>query len=107
MRALIISALLLPFGAQADCLPPSLFSIVTSSNTKGDWAGWWCEGQELPYIVACPKAICTLVGSKRAVAAWINSPSLPALRFGANPHTDPALMAVWVPERALLDAIKP
>ena len=107
-KAIILSALLLPFGALADCMPPAnLLNIAASSNPRGDWIGWWCEGQGLPYIAVCPKSICTLVGNKRAVAAWLRSPSLDALKFGADPHTDPALRSVWGPERSLIDALKP
>lgn len=94
----------------AECLPSTLggagSQAVVSSNTKGDWAGWWCPGSDVPYIAACPRAVCSLVGSKRAVASWLSGPKVEGLTFGKNPHTDAALRAVWVPERAKLDALK-
>lgn len=109
MRRTIFAAILvLTATAHADCMPPlNPMNIAASSNPRGDWIGWWCPGQPLPYVAACPKTICSYVGSKRAVAAWLRAPSLEVLRFGVDPHTDPALRAVWEPERAMLDAVKP
>lgn len=113
MNRLVATALMAVFfrpAFSAECLPRTLggagSQAVISSNSKGDWAGWWCPGSSTPYIAACPKSVCSLVGSKRAVAAWMSRPTAEGLTFGKNPHTDPALLAVWVPERAKLDAVK-
>lgn len=108
MKKLALTLLLCACEAQAACLPPIGANLmprwVVSENTKGCWAGWYC-GSSL-YVAAATKQQCSLVGVKRAVAAWATDPSVQALTFGQNPHTDPVLRAVWEPERAKLDALK-
>ena len=44
---------------------------------------------------------------QRVVSAWLVNPSVDDLVFGADPHADAKLRAVWVPEVAKLDAVKP
>lgn len=104
-----IALMLVASTAQAACLPPLNTATLTpkwvvSDNARGCWAGWYC-GSSL-YIAAATKQQCSLVGVKRATAAWLTDPTTQALTFGTNPHTDPILKAVWEPERAKLDAIK-
>ena len=103
-----IFALTLPsaFAGQINCLPKQLGGTATraivKSNTKGDFAAWYCANEEMPTLVVCIKSTCSLTGSKRALAALINNPSTAGLNdalkpYTANPYTDPALRAVWVP----------
>lgn len=106
MKHLATLTLALAGAAHAACLPPALDKIAAGSNPRGDWVGWWCPNGH-PYVAACLKSTCSLVGSKRAVATWLGNPSLDALTFGRDPHTDAAIRAVWAPERAKLDALKP
>lgn len=47
------------------------------------------------------------VAMQRVVSAWLVNPSVDDLVFGSDPHADAKLRAVWVPERAKLDAVKP
>jgi hypothetical protein len=101
-----LAGLALSASAGGACLPPSLNQIAAGSNPRGDWVGWWCPSGR-PYVAACLKSTCSLVGSKRAVAAWVSNPSEPPLTFGRDPHQDAELRAVWEPERAKLDALKP
>lgn len=105
MKRLAIS-LLLTSQAYAACLPPIDSTTLTpkwvvSDNARGCWAGWKCPDGRL-YIAAATKQQCSLVGVKRAVAAWATSPSEASLTFGQNPHTDPTLRAVWEPEKEKL-----
>ena len=109
-KRMILSMMLAAASINAACLPPSLGQIATGSNPRGDWVGWWCRaesGHVYPYVAACLKSTCSLVGSKRSVSAWLNHPTLDTLVFGSNPNTDAALLAVWAPDRSLLDAVKP
>lgn len=107
--ALVVGLLALPVGA-AVCMPPLNPSTLTprwvvSDNPRGCWVGWWCPNGT-PYIAAATKQQCGLVGVKRAVAAWVTSPSLDALTFGKDPFSDPELVDVWLPESSKLDAIR-
>ena len=109
MNHLPLALLLFASTAQAACLPPLNTQTLTpkwvvSDNARGCWAGWYC-GESL-YVAAATKQQCSLVGVKRAVATWATSPDVAALTFGQNPHTDPALRAVWEPERSKLDKLK-
>jgi hypothetical protein len=106
--ALVLGLLASSVGAV--CMPPLNPSTLTprwvvSDNPRGCWAGWWCP-DGTPYIAAATKQQCSLVGVKRAVAAWLTSPSLDALTFGGDPFADPVLRDVWVPESSKLDAIR-
>lgn len=97
--------------AAGQCLPAinpatHMPKWVVADNPRGCWAGWWCPGQARPYIAAATKQQCSLVGVKRATAAWLSDPSAAALKFGADPHTDPALLAVWKPDEKLLEAVR-
>ena len=112
MRPLILLAALLCGAAQAACLPAQLQGgtgspMVVSYNKQGAWAGWWCPGASLPYVAVVTTKYLTNVAMQRVVTAWLVNPSLDDLVFGSDPHTDPALRAAWVPERAKLDAVKP
>lgn len=97
--------------AAALCLPPispvtHMPKWVVEDNPRGCWAGWWCPGAATPYIAAATKQQCSLVGVKRAAAAWLSDPDAAALKFGTDPHTDPALLAVWKPDEKLLEAVR-
>jgi hypothetical protein len=78
---------------------------AVSQNPRGCWAGWICPNGKA-YVAAATKQQCSLVGVQRAVAAWLRNPEVNTLAFGSNPHADPALLAVWEPERAMLDALR-
>lgn len=93
-------------SAHATCIPASLSAVAANSNTKGDWVAWWCSPNDV-YVAACIRAKCGLVGSKRAVAAWLRNPSTEALTFGPNPITDPALRAVWLPDAQMIIKTRP
>ncbi len=109
-----LCALALALAADAalaeKCLPPTnglgMPKWVVRQNPKGCWAGWWCS-PTTKYVAVATKAQCSTVGVQRAVAAWLMAPSAAPLGFGTSPYTDPALRAVWEPERALLDALRP
>lgn len=116
LRAAAI-ALALMGQAHASCVPANLGGtgsrLVYAENGAGCWVGWWCpsgDPQErwakTPYIAAAVKSKCGLVGTRRELWAWVQKPSVAALKFGADPHTDAALRAVWWPERAKLDAVR-
>jgi hypothetical protein len=112
MRHLILLAALLCSAAQAACLPAQLQGgtgspMVVSYNKQGAWAGWWCPGASLPYVAVVTADNLRNVAMQRVVTAWLMFPSTSDLAFGSDPHTDAALRAVWVPERAKLDAVKP
>lgn len=116
IRAALIALALLG-QAHASCIPANLggtgSKLVYSENSKGCWVGWWCPGADpqekwhkQPYIAAAVKSRCSLVGTRRDLWAWVQSPKVNSLRFGADPHTDPALLTVWWSERAKLEAVK-
>ena len=89
-----------------DCLPSNLGGAGTKalvkSTTRGDFAAWYCPGKPLPNLAVCAKATCSLVGTKRAVAALVSNPSLQGLNEAMKPYSadvwrDPALVEVWAP----------
>lgn len=92
----------------APCLPKQLGGTGTQalvmSPTNGTFAAWRCGAQTV--VVACVTRECGLVGAKRSVAAWLSAPDASRLTFGKDPHTDPALLAVWKPYKAQIDALK-
>lgn len=72
------------------------------STPKGDFAAWYCPGEALPTMAVCLKATCSLVGTKRALAAIASSPTLAGLNEALKPYTrdplrDPELVKVWAP----------
>lgn len=97
------------FGAQAapiTCLPKQLGGTATRalvvSNSKGDFAAWYCAREEFPTLIVCLKPTCGLVGSKRAAAAFLSNPSAAGLTealkpYTRNPYTDAELRQVWAP----------
>lgn len=109
MRFLLALLFLFATAAQgAACYPAQMLGsggvAVYSENAKGCWIGWRCKGVEAPYIAAAVKSKCGLVGTRKFIGAWIASPSLSALQFGSDPHTDPELKEVWYSERAKIPA---
>lgn len=114
-RALVWLVLTLaPIIAQAgapSCLPSNLGGTgsvwVGNTNAAGLWAGWWCSSTEF-YVAACTRAMCLgNVTAHRLALLWLRYPSLDDLFFGSDPRTDPTLRAVWTPDSALLDAVRP
>lgn len=109
MRTLIASIALVCGSAHAapiTCLPKQLGGTATRavvvSNSKGDFAAWYCASEQMPTLVVCLKSTCSLVGSKRAAAALLSNPSTAGLTealkpYARNPYTDPELRAVWTP----------
>ena len=107
--ALALIAALACASAQAapiTCLPKQLGGTATRalvvSNSKGDFAAWYCAREQMPTLVVCLKATCSMVGSKRAAAALLSNPSTAGLTealkpYTRNPYTDPELRAVWTP----------
>lgn len=95
-------------GAPVPCLPKQFGGTGTqalvASPTNGAFAAWRCGAQTV--VVACVTRECGLVGAKRAVAAWLSSPDASKLTFGKDPHRDPALLAVWKPYEAQIEALK-
>jgi len=92
----------------APCLPRQLggtgTAALVASPPAGTFAAWRCGSQTV--VVACVTRECGLVGAKRAVAAWMSNPDPSKLTFGKDPHTDPALMAVWKPYETQIKALK-
>ena len=115
--ALVITCALLG-QSHASCIPANLggtgSKLIYSENGRGCWVGWWCPAADpngskwhaQPYIAAAVKSRCGLVGTRRDLWAWVQRPTVNGLRFGADPHTDPALRAVWWSERSKLEAVK-
>lgn len=107
--ALSIIAALACASAQAapiTCLPKQLGGTATRalvvSNSKGDFAAWYCAREEFPTLIVCLKPTCGLVGSKRAAATFLSNPSAAGLSeamrpYTRNPYTDPELRGVWTP----------
>ena len=116
IRTLILAALILfvtflisfsPLvqGQEIDRLPTAAElasgKVCFRSNSKGDFAAWYGDG-EFPNVIACKKSVCSLVGSKRAVAAFLSGPLtkqrlLEALApFKEHPYKNQELRAVWV-----------
>lgn len=107
-RHLPALALMCAMAAQAapvTCLPKPAGSgtaALVKSNTKGDFVAWYCPGEALPTMAVCLKATCSLVGTKRALAAIASTPTLAGLNEAINPYTrdplrDPELKQVWLP----------
>lgn len=106
-------------GAPVTCLPTPIGSgtaALVKSNAKGDFVAWYCQGEEFPTMVVCLKATCSLVGTKRALAAILSAPSLTGINqalkhYTRDPLRDPALKQVWLPHvdeiRALIATPSP
>ena len=92
-------------AAPVTCLPKPAGSgtaALFKSATKGDFVAWYCPGESLPSMVVCLKATCSLVGTKRALAAIASAPTLAGLNEALKPYTrdplrDPELVKVWAP----------
>lgn len=92
-------------AAPITCLPRPIGSgtaALVKSNTKGDFVAWYCPGEEFPTMAVCLKTTCSLVGTKRALAAILSAPSLAGINQALKPYTrdplrDPALKQVWLP----------
>lgn len=107
--ALALIAALACASAQAapiTCLPKQLGGTATRalvvSNSKGDFAAWYCAREEFPTLIVCLKPTCGLVGTKRAIAAIASAPTLAGLNEALKPYTrdplrDPELVKVWAP----------
>jgi len=93
----------------APCLPKQLggtgTAALVASPPAGQFAAWRCGSQTV--VVACVTRECGLVGTKRAVSAWLSAPTISGLTFGKDPHKDAALLAVWSPYRTQIAALKP
>lgn len=102
---LVLAAMSAAQAAPVTCLPKPAgngTAALVKSNTKGDFAAWYCPGESLPSMVVCLKATCSLVGSKRALAAIASKPTLAGLNEALKPYTrdplrDPDLVKVWAP----------
>lgn len=93
-------------AAPITCLPKQLGGTATRalvvSNSKGDFAAWYCAREQMPTLLVCLKSTCSLVGSKRAAAALLSNPSTAGLNEALKPYTrdplrDPELVKVWAP----------
>lgn len=108
-RLSLMLIMVMAAAAQASpiaCLPKQLGGTATRaivvSNTKGDFAAWYCARESMPTMVVCLKSTCSLAGSKRAAAAFLSRPSTAGLveamkPYARNPYTDAELREVWVP----------
>lgn len=102
---LMLAAMSVAQAAPVTCLPKPVGSgtaALFKSNTKGDFAAWYCPGESLPTMFVCIKAACSLAPNKRGIAAIVNAPSLFGLNavvtsFARDPLRDPALVKVWAP----------
>lgn len=102
---LVLAAMSAAQAAPVTCLPKPAgngTAALVKSNTKGDFAAWYCPGEVLPTMAVCLKATCSLVGTKRALAAIASSPTLAGLNaalkpFNRDPLRDPDLKQVWLP----------
>lgn len=97
-----------------ECLPSQLGGtgsrFVQSFNSLGAWAGYWCKDDQGIWnarVVAITKQYTDNVTVWKTVSAFVQNPQAKLLTFGADPFTDATLRAVWVPEVAKLDAVKP
>jgi hypothetical protein len=97
-----------------ECLPSQIGGtgsrFVQSFNSLGAWAGFWCKDEQgvwTPRVVAITKQYTDNVTAWKTVSAFMQNPQAKLLTFGADPFTDAPLRAVWVPEVAKLDAVKP
>ena len=93
-------------AAPITCLPKQLGGTATRalvvSNSKGDFAAWYCPGEALPTMAVCLKATCSLVGTKRTLAAIASAPTIAGLNeaikpYNRDPLRDPDLKQVWLP----------
>ena len=92
-------------AAPITCTPKPFGSgtaALFKSTPKGDFAAWYCPGEALPTMAVCLKATCSLVGTKRALAAIASSPTLAGLNealkpYNRDPLRDPDLKQVWLP----------
>lgn len=75
--------------------------LCVRSTTKGDYVAWYGDG-EFPNVVACRKSVCSLVGSKRAVASFLSGPltkqrlTEALAPYKEHPYKNQELRAVWV-----------
>ena len=103
--ALAAMTIMAASAAPITCLPGPAGSgtaALFKSTPKGDFAAWYCPGEELPTMAVCLKTACSLVGTKRALAAILSAPSLAGINQALKPYTrdplrDPALKQVWLP----------
>lgn len=92
-------------AAPVTCMPKPLgggTAALVKSNSKGDFVAWYYPGEALPTMVVCLKSTCSLVGTKRALAAIASAPTLAGLNAALKPYTrdplrDPELIKVWAP----------
>lgn len=116
-RVTLVVIALIATAAQAapiTCLPKPVGSgsaVLVKSTPKGDFAAWHCPGEPGPTLVVCLKAVCGLVGAKRAVAAWASEPTLAGLNqalqpYQRSPHADAELRAVWAPYSTQVNALR-
>lgn len=92
-------------AAPITCMPKpfgSGTSALFKSTPKGDFAAWYCPGESMPSMVVCLKSTCSLVGTKRTLAAIASAPTLAGLNEALKPYTrdplrDPELVKVWAP----------
>ena len=92
-------------AAPITCLPRPAgagTAALFKSNAKGDFVAWYCPGESMPSMVVCLKSTCSLVGTKRAIAAIASAPTLAGLNEALKPYTrdplrDPELVKVWAP----------
>lgn len=102
---LVLAAISTAQAAPVTCLPKPAgngTAALVKSNTKGDFVAWYCPGEQMPTMVVCLKATCSLVGTKRALAAIASAPTLVGLNSALKPYTrdplrDPELVKVWAP----------
>lgn len=107
IRAALIAgaAALAMASAQAqsvECVPASPLKITGTSNPGGKWAAWMC-GKRVQ-IVACATDHCTDAMLNAGWWVWDRGFSLgdanAALKkYNATSHCDPAVRAVWWPDR--------
>lgn len=108
MRAVFITLLFSATAVTAapvTCLPRPLGSgtaALFKSVPRGDFVAWYCPGESLPSMVVCLKATCSLVSTKRTLAAIASAPTVAGLNEALKPYTrdplrDPDLVKVWAP----------
>lgn len=108
----LIAALLIATTAHAapSCLPKQLggsgTEFVSGDNVRGYWVAYWCGHDEL-YVAACTRAKCSGFGAMRLARLWLQNPDTSDMIFGADPFTYPELLAIWQPDKAIIDAIRP
>lgn len=104
LPAILLAAISTAQAAPVTCLPKPVGSgtvALFKSNAKGDFAAWYCPGEQMPTMVVCLKATCSLVGTKRALAAIASAPTLDGLNEALKPYIrdplrDPELKQVWL-----------